>query len=249
MHEIDVYLSTLKAKRESVRKLYTAALKAWKEYTRENLFARDADKKDIDGFVFWGEEEKDWEPNTVIGYLSPLATFFGKYNPYLKPYILKKQRELKAYMKTTHKRVQIPIFDVAMKMIKAAEKLQHKLCLWLMTVEGMSNLCLANLLVRHIDFKQHTYEVPLDSGLKRGQLHNYTMKLIEKRIDEDNLNHNDRLIGVRQRTIQYWTKKYAKKINFKQWKDISPNKLRNLGKNDILRELFIREYEKGEKES
>lgn len=244
MHEIDVYLNTLKSESASKRKLYSAALGAWKKYTRESLFARDADKKDVDGFIFWGEHEEKWTPNTTIDYLVPLGKFLGQLgNDEMKIYVLKRIRELRAHMKTMQKPLESPIFfDVALKMLKATEQSRLKLCLWLLAIEGMSNRCLANLRVGHIDPQKQTYKVPLDSGVKSGLLHHYTMKIIQKHIDESNLNVNDRLIGASKKTIQNWVKKHAKRIGLPQWEVVTPNKLRHLGKNSELRELLIREY-------
>lgn len=249
MHEVDVYLNTLRGEGASKRKLYSAALSAWKKYTRENLFAIDADKKDVDGFIFWGEREEHWKSSTVIVYLVPLAQFFGQSgNERIRKYVLKRIRELRACMKTKHKRMERPmIFDTALEMLKIVRKIQHELCLWLLVVEGMSNRCLVNLRVGHIDPEKQTYKVPLDSGVESGRLHHYTMKIIQKYIDEASLNADDRLIGASERAIQKWVKKYAERTGLPEWKQITPNKLRHLGKNDELRQLLVREYERTEK--
>ena len=246
MHQVDVYLDTLKSESAPKRKLYSAALGAWKKYTRENLFACDVDKKDIDGFIFWGEHQENWKLGTIIEYLVPLGRFLGQLgNQGMKDYVLKRIRELRAYMKTMHKSLESPVFfDVALKMLKTAKKTRLKLCLWLLAIEGMSNRCLSNLRVGHIDPQKQTYEVPLNSGVRFGLLHHCTMKIVQKHIDESNLKANDRLIDASERTIENWVKKHAKRIGLSQWKVISPGKLRYLGKNNELRELLIREYKK-----
>jgi len=249
MHEVDQYLNTLIAATPSKMKLYNAALNAWKKYTKENLFAINVHKRDVNGFIFWCEEQ--WKPNTVIDYLVPFAQFLEERgNLKMKVYILKRIKELRASIKTRHKHVEEPmIFDTVLEMLKIVTRIQHKLCLWLLTIEGMSNRCLAELRVGYVDPEKRTYKVPLDSGVESGRLHRETMRIIEKRIDEDELNPNDRLVGVSENTIQNWVRKYAEMVDFRGWKDMTPNKLRQLGSNAELREVLIREYKKTEKKS
>jgi hypothetical protein len=249
MSEVDIFLRNLRTKSKSKRKLSEASLKAWNEYTRGNLLAKDIERKHINEFSSWLEKEKGRTIGTVVDYLSPLAAFFDENKPELKPYILKKQRELKAYIKTMRKPPQEPmIFDVALNILKAAEELRYRLLFLLLAVEGMSNTCIEKLQVRHIDLKQRTYEIPLDPDLKSGQLHPYTTKIIETHIKKYALEPTDRLIGISERTIYNLTKKYAKRIRLREWKDVTPHKMSSLGKNNQLRELLIRALEKSDED-
>jgi hypothetical protein len=88
-----------------------------------------------------------------------------------------------------------------------------------------------------------TYSV--GSSRPERKLHPSTVKLIESCRSKYHLKPEDRLLNIRQRTMQNLPKKYARKIRLPQWNKVTLSKLRRLGKNNELRILLVRAYEKG----
>ena len=249
--DIEVFLTdSLRTAGTAKKKLYKYSMKAWDEYcSTERLLPQKAEEKDIDGFVEWGIRERNWDIGVAITYLIPLSVFFGKRNKPLRRYILGKQKALRNQKKDTETEkpddTQPLVFDIALKLLEAAEELRDRLCLWLLIVEGMSNLCLQKIQVRHIDFRQMTYCVDFNSRpSEKGRLRSSTVKLIEICKEKYHLEQDDGLLGIRERTIQNLAKKYARQIHLPQWKSITLNMLRKLGNSNDLRVLLVRAYEK-----
>jgi hypothetical protein len=245
MDEVDIFLGTLKTATGSKKKLYTYSLKAWKEYCAEHMLTHVANEKDVDGFILWGQSEKHWAIGAIRDYLTPLAAFFKKHNQELRSYIHQRQKDLKNQMEAEKSELGQPlVFDIALKLLEAAEELRDRLCLWLVSVEGMSNLCLQEIQVRHIDFRQMTYSVDFGSRRpERGRMRPSTVRLIELCKNKYHLKPEDRLLNVSQRTMQNLPKKHARKIRLPQWNKVTLSKLRRLGNNNDLRELLVRAYE------
>jgi integrase len=226
MHSLSVEALT-SGLSEYTRRNYDQALKLFKEMTGKDL--ADANVDDVLKFLAKGEE-KGWKPTTIQFYsqtVRSILQLIGKNDL---------EGELRIRLRAMKRRsmpgggVYISPED-AEKMIKCAKGIRSKAVIAILYHTGIRLNELLSIKVGDVDFKEGSI------GLQRRKMrlgyggkvyfNEDTKKILSEYIRKIGLRKDDFLFPVSRRWVQQLVKIVAKKAGLKDWKKVTPHKLRH----------------------
>jgi integrase len=209
------------------RRNYDQTIRLFKEMTGKDL--ADASADDVLKFLAKGEK-KGWKPTTIQFYsqtIKSILQLIGRNDL---------ARELKTRLRTMKRRsmpgggVYIPPED-ADKMIKCAKGIRSKAVIATLYHTGVRLNELLSIKVGDVDFKEGSI------GLQRRKMrlgyggkvyfNEETKKILSEYISKMGLRKDDLLFPVSKRWVQQLVKIVAKKAGLKDWKKVTPHKLRH----------------------
>lgn len=240
--ETEVFLHSYVARKDkSFKKQAHSALKLWKDSVKKS--SEQVNRDDIIQFFY---THKNMKPRSLSVYLLHIAKYLGWKNQDLEKYVMEKRKAVEERIKPAS---ESPIdHHGVLKMLKEVTELRDKLIVRLLLWNKIPIGCLEDLKVRDISIKEKSYQIYCErerGGFIRGDLYSDTSKIISSIIEEKNLKSDDKLIGISVRQIQKLISEYAKKIGIP--KKVNPKDLRQFGKNALLRDMLIEEYERVQK--
>ena len=233
LEEVKAFLkSYLEGKTETTKEQANIALTHWENFTGQK--PSEVEQRDIDKFVYISKER--WKLSTLSVYLFHI----GEYLAWAK------RKDLKEYIMKIRRRwvieenaESIDHKDI-LKMLTKITEMQGKLLVRLLLFSEIPIGCLKNLERRHI-YNKKNYEMRCKGKTISGFFYSDTPEIISKHIKQENLEENDRIVGIGEREIQYLIPKHAKKVGVK--KKVTPKDLRKFGKDRDKRNWLIEEYE------